>query len=64
MELGFLPTIPLNRHPDSGFVLFCATGALTEVVDWLTGVCDSLDGDAAPERVSRFIDRGGDLVYL
>ncbi|MER5306853.1 hypothetical protein ABT034_03500 [Streptomyces sp. NPDC002773] len=64
VALGFLPVIPLNKHPDAGFVLFCATDTRTEIVDWLTEACDVLEGDAALERVSRFLDLGGDLAYL
>lgn len=64
VTLGFLPVIPVNKHPDAGFVLFCATEARTEVVDWLTGACDVLEDDAALERIGRFLDLGGDLAYL
>ncbi|MEU9293664.1 hypothetical protein [Streptomyces sp. NPDC048266] len=64
VAMGFLPVIPLNKHPDSGFVLFCAADARSEVVDWLTGVCGVLEGDAALERIGQFLDHGGDLTYL
>ncbi|MCX2179266.1 hypothetical protein KV205_01800 [Streptomyces sp. SKN60] len=64
VALGFLPLIPLNKHPEAGFTIFCHPDQYDEILTNLADACEKLEGDAAVERISRFIGLAGDLAYL
>lgn len=62
--VGLLPLIPLNKHPEAGFVLFCHSDQYSEILTTVSRTCHTLEGGPARERIIQFIDRGGDLAYL
>ncbi|MEU4267964.1 hypothetical protein [Streptomyces sp. NPDC026092] len=64
IQAGFCPIIPLNRHHDSGFTIFCPTRRYAETLQRISTGAKVLEDGAAEDRISGFIERGGDLAYL
>ncbi|MBT2493148.1 hypothetical protein J7E96_32520 [Streptomyces sp. ISL-96] len=64
VEMGMLPVIPLDRHPDAGMVLFCAQDCYDDITGKLATHFDLLHGDAGSERIIRLLNQGGGLAYL
>ncbi|MFJ5709107.1 hypothetical protein [Streptomyces sp. NPDC093105] len=64
VEVGIFPLIPLNKHPNAGFVLFCPTVDFPDVFRRMTEGARHFEGGAATTRIREFIDHGGDLAYL
>ncbi|MGI5481733.1 hypothetical protein [Streptomyces lavendofoliae] len=61
---GLFPLIPLNRHPEGGFVLFCPASKYDDVVADMTQGRGITEGIEARRRIMRFTELGGDLSYV
>ncbi|MEU7021309.1 hypothetical protein ABZ990_11725 [Streptomyces sp. NPDC046203] len=62
--MDLLPVIPLNKHPDAGFAVFCPSRQYSSILTRISHACDVLGGKSAQDRISQFIGYGGDLSYL
>lgn len=64
IEMGFMPLVPLNRHPAAGHVLFCHNSSYDAVAEKLGQNSSVLDGDSGMQQIANFLDGGGGLAYL
>ncbi|MFF9913552.1 hypothetical protein [Streptomyces sp. NPDC013457] len=64
IQAGFCPVIPLNKHPNAGFTLFCPTRHYAETLQRMSTGARVLEGDAAEDQIRGFIEQGGDLAYI
>ncbi|MFF9395568.1 hypothetical protein [Streptomyces griseoluteus] len=65
--MGFMPIIPLNRHPLSGHVIFCPAESYDRVAGELA-VGDrhfsTTEAESSEREIVGFFAEGGDLAYL
>ena len=64
VEMGFMPLVPLNRHPDAGHVIFYRSSSYEAVAGKLAKYSAVLDGDSGMQQITSFLSGGGGLAYL
>ncbi|MFH8625744.1 hypothetical protein ACH4A8_28310 [Streptomyces vietnamensis] len=64
IKAGFLPIIPLNKHPYAGFTLFCPTENYPDIFRNMSRGTTALEGGEATAQITKFLGQGGDLAYL